>query len=186
MFHSYLFFILLFSLSLLVSFVLVLFLYSPFTFFFLSFLLVSSRPGIYLDPTQKSAISMDTSFGVPNDIVNTLGGVSFPAIIFRSEVVYWTVTVYKSKYADGFDIRRFNAIFSDGLYPIMYDWRGVKRDTSTGGWNQDWNLMQARCIEYLDHIGHLIMLFMHHEDESNYVLWLAILNGHAEEVKRLM
>lgn len=68
---------------------------------------------------------------------------SAPATVLQSEAMDWSAADYKSRYAGCFDARRFSAMFSDGRNAIMYDRRGVKRDTDIGGCNRRWQVSQS-------------------------------------------
>lgn len=63
-------------------------------------------------------------------------GVLVAAMVLRSELVDWSAADYRSRYKDCFDVRPFNVVFSHSRNAIMYDCRGVKRDTDIGGWNR--------------------------------------------------
>lgn len=71
---------------------------------------------------------------------------SAAATVLLSENVDGSVENYISNCADCFDIRRFNDMFSDGQNVITYDRLGVKRDTSIGGCNPHWHMMQFYCL----------------------------------------
>lgn len=73
--------------------------------------------------------------------MKTPEGASVPAMIVRFKAVDCTVADFKSKYADWFDVDRFNSMFSDGCNAIMRDRCRVKRDTDIGGRNRRQNLM---------------------------------------------
>lgn len=111
-------------------------------------------------------------------------GGSAAATVLRSDDVDWSVTECKSKYADYFEVRRFNAMFSDGRKSIVYDRRAVKRDTDTGGCFSRRQVLLSFCSGYVDPIGSIDMPMVH-EDVSYYVLCLATLVEHAEIVRGL-
>lgn len=54
------------------------------------------------------------------------------ATVLRSTAVGWSVTEHQLKYADCFNVSRFKDTFLDGRNVIIYDRRGVSRDTDNG------------------------------------------------------
>lgn len=72
---------------------------------------------------------MNRVVGVRKKTLTTPEGAPVHATVLCSEAVDWTVADYKSKNVDYFDARRFIAVFTDGRNVIMYDRRGVERDT---------------------------------------------------------
>lgn len=77
-------------------------------------------------------------------------------------------------------------MFSDGRNAVMYDRRGVKRNTDIGGWNRCRKVMQSHRPGFLDDIGLFDMPLVLHKEESNYVLPLATLVGNAGNVGGVM
>lgn len=77
-------------------------------------------------------------------------------------------------------------MFSNRRNAILYDGRGVRRDTKIECWNPRWDQIQSRCPGYVDSVGFLDMLLVRLEENTNYVLRFVVLLDHADELKRLM
>lgn len=107
--------------------------------------------------TSGFTLPVRTGVGTPQEMVTTPEGPLVPATVLSSEAVDCTFADYKSKYADCFEVLRFNAMIFDGRNATMYDRRGAKRDIDIGGWNHRQSLMQSCCPGYLDPIDLLHM-----------------------------
>lgn len=79
--------------------------------------------------------------------------------MLRYAAVDWIVANHKLNYADCFDVHQLNAMFFNVCNAVMYDRRGVKRNTDIGVLNHRWNLMQTCCSEHLDPVGFLNISF---------------------------
>lgn len=76
---------------------------------------MSSRSGVNVTPTLGSALPVRTGVGAPEETVTASERAPMPATMLMSEAVDYSVVYYKTKYADCFDVRGLNAMFSDGL-----------------------------------------------------------------------
>lgn len=159
------------------------FVFSPDLRCSISFLAISFHCG---DQADMSALSVNTGVGVSPRAVRTPKRGSAAMMVMRTEAVVWSDVVWKSKFADCFNVHRVNAMFLHGWNEIMYDCRSVNLDTNIGGWNQHWKVTQSFCPVLVDPIDPLIMLIMLHEDDNNYVPRLANQGEHADTVIGIM
>lgn len=155
-------------------------------FLCLVFLYGVSNSADNVDPALRSTLPVNTGVGTTQYTVMTPEDTSVPRTELRSEAVRCTVTDFKSKYSDCFEVRLFNAMFFDGCNAIIYDRRSVKFDTEIGDWNSCCNLMQSCCPRCTDPVGFLNTPFVRRKDESNYVVRLDALLSCADEVKGLV
>lgn len=147
---------------------------------------MSTNSGENVAATLRPILSVNGGVGASQEVVTTPDGAPVPATALRTAAVYWTVPDYMLEYTARFNVRRFIEIFSHGRNAIMYDRRRFQSDTDIRGWNSRRNSVQACFPKYLILIGLVDMPLVRLEDESNYMLQLVALIGHAEEVKKLM
>lgn len=95
---------------------------------------------------------------------------------------FWTVAAYNMQFLDCWDVRGFEAMFSDGRNASNYDRKGVKRDTDIGSWNHQWPSLRIWCPGYVDPRGMVDVPVLCHEEERNYVTGLLVLMHRFGEV----
>lgn len=81
---------------------------------------VSTHSSFNVADTLGSALSAYTGVVVPGNVMTTREGAPVPATVLRFERVNWTVANCTSKYADYFQVLRFDGMFSDGDNAIVY------------------------------------------------------------------
>lgn len=62
----------------------------------------------------------------------------------------WTVAVFKVQCPDFCDVRRFEAIFLDGLKENIYDHMKARCDMNIGGWNRRFPTLRMWCRGNMD------------------------------------
>lgn len=102
-------------------------------FIILFYFLISRNFAENVEPASWSALPMDTGVSASQDLVSIREGAPVPAMMLHSEVLDGNVEDATWKYTACFDLRRLNALFFDGRNVIMYDRRGVNRETYLAG-----------------------------------------------------
>lgn len=74
---------------------------------------------LFSDRVDVPSLPVDTGVGASPGAVTIPESCSATATVMRSEAVDWSVADYKSKFADCFDVRRFNAMVLDSRNAIM-------------------------------------------------------------------
>lgn len=81
----------------------------------------------------------------------------------------WTVHQYRTDYLTSLDARRFSAMFSDGRKKVMFNRRGIRRDTDVGTWERRENTNNSWRPGCISPIGPFGMPLVRRDRKLDYL-----------------